>query len=244
LKKGLKVRTSHGSVEIHRCAGDLDLSNKLGGVLVREGDGDLFVETTFRPIVVTNIQGNVFARNKFGSVSLTGICGAVQVENSDGPVQIDDIQGAVTVDNHLGDIAVQEVGGDLRIQNTGSPMRITDILGETHIENRAGEIRAEKLGGNVIIRSREGDVILVLDEIRQNIYRLDTSFGIIRVNLPPKPSALISAETLYGTIDSDFPLEIKRAGSTQRAQGKLGQGKADIQLDAKNANIYLISSRR
>ena len=48
----------------------------------------------------------------------------------------------------------------------------------------------------------------------------------------------------YGTIDSDFPLEIKREGASQLARGKLGQGKANIQLDGRNTNIYLISSER
>ncbi len=244
LKKGLRARTSHGSLEIHRCAGDLDLANMLGQIVVTDADGDLSVETSFGPIIAANIHGNVFAGNKFGSVNVSGISGAVEVENSAGPVQIDHIKGSVTVDNYLGDIAVQDVGGDLRIHNAESPMRIADVLGETHIENSSGEIRAEKLSGNTVIQSRRGDVILILDEVHQNIYRLDTSFGIVRVNLPPRPSALISAETLYGTIDSDFPLEIKRVGAIQRAQGKLGQGKASIELDAKNANIYLISSQR
>ncbi|MCK4272713.1 hypothetical protein KAX22_08690, partial [bacterium] len=96
----------------------------------------------------------------------------------------------------------------------------------------------------VIIFNQNGDIELALDEIRQNLYRLDTSFGVVRLNFPPSPSATIRAQTFCGTIDSDFPLEITRVGTTQMARGKLGQGKTLIQLDAKNSNIYLISSKR
>jgi DUF4097 and DUF4098 domain-containing protein YvlB len=134
--------------------------------------------------------------------------------------------------------------GDLHVSNAGSPVSIADVMGQTHIENIKGGIRAEKLAGDVIILSRNGDIDLILDEIRQNLYRLDTAFGIVRVNLPSQPSAFISAEALYGTIDSDFPLEIKKDGAAQSARGKLGQGKANIQLDGENSNIYLISSGR
>jgi len=244
LTKGLKAKTSHGVLKIDDCCGDLFLSNRGGEVSVQMGDGDLHVETSFGPIVVRQVRGDVFASNKFGPVSIVEVSGSVQVENSAAPIEIADIGGEVTVNNHLGHVTVRRVAGDLKVGNTGSPVRIADVQGETHVENSRGEIWAEKLFGNTVILCQKGDVDLVLDEIRQNRYRLDTSFGIVRLNLPPRPSALISAETICGTIDSDFPLEIKRLGSTQLARGKLGQGMADIQLDARNSNIYLISSQR
>lgn len=244
LTKGLKASTSHGVLEIDECAGDLVLCNKQGEVIVKAGDGDLHVEASLGPIRVTEVRGDVYADNKFGPVSIGGVSGAVRVQNSAAPIEITDIDGHVTINSRLGQVTVRGVGGNLVVYNAGSPVRIVDVQGETHVENSGGQIWAEKLFGNVVILSQKGDVDLILDEIRQNRYQLDTSFGIVRVNLPPRPSALISAETLYGTIDSDFPLEFKRAGSTQLARGKLGQGKADIQLDARNANIYLISSER
>jgi hypothetical protein len=241
---GLKARTGHGTLEIARCAGDLELHNRQGEIIVMEADGDLHVETSFSPIVVAQIQGDVFASNRFGPVSITGVSGAVQVENSGALIEIADVGGQVTVRNRLGLVTVQGVAGNLMVDNAGSPVRIADVQGETHIENNRGEIRAEGLAGNVIIRSRNGDIHLALDDIQQNFYRLDNSFGVVRVNLPPSPSAIISAEALYGTIDSDFPLEIKREGANQLARGTLGQGKANIQLDGRNTNIYLISSKR
>lgn len=244
LLNGLRARTSHGCIEVQQCAGHLDLSNRQGEIVVTKGNGDLNVETSFGSIVVSQVQGNVFAINKFGLVSVKGICGAVHVENSAGPIEITDIDGDVSVNNHLGRVMVHGVKGNLTVDNAGSPVSIADVLGETHIESKKGEIRAEKLGGDVVILSQNGDVDLVLDEIRQNLYRLDTSYGVIRVNLPSRPSARICAEALYGTIDSDFPLEIKRVGSSQSARGKLGKGIANIQLDGKNSNIYLISSER
>ena len=141
-------------------------------------------------------------------------------------------------------MVVQGVAGDLSVDNSGSPVNIADVLGQTHIESKQGKICAEKLRGDVIIFNQNGDIDLALDEIRQNLYRLNTSFGVVRLNFPSSPSATIYAKTLCGTIDSDFPLEITRVGTTQMARGKLGQGKTLIQLDAKNSNIYLISSKR
>jgi len=244
LTKGLTARTRHGTLDIAQCSGNMEIFNRQGGVSVTEGDGDVRVETSFGPIVVMKVRGNVFAHNKFGSVSISGVSGSTQVENSAAFVEIADVGGQVTVHNRLGSVAIQRVGGNLMVDNQGSPVHIANIQGETHIENSRGEIRAEKLDGNVVIRSRNGDILLTLDDIRQNLYRLDNSFGVVRINLPAMPSAFISAEALYGTIDSDFPLEIKREGAIQMARGTLGQGNASIQLDGRNSNIYLISSKR
>jgi len=242
--KGLRARTSHGSLEIHQCAGDLELHNRQGPIIVTGGNGPLHAETSFGPIEASNIQGDVVASNEFSSLSLKEISGAVNVENIAGSIEVVNIDGDAWVKNHLGYVEVMGVMGDLHVSNSGSPVSIADVMGQTHIENTKGGIRAEKLAGDVIILSRNGDIELIIDEIRQNLYRLDTAFGVVRVNLPSKPSAFITAEALYGTIDSDFPLEIKKDGAAQWARGKLGQGKANIQLDANNSNIYLISSGR
>jgi hypothetical protein len=134
------------------------------------------------------------------------------------------------------------VKGDLMLTNTDSRVLIADVLGKTRIDNRRGEIRAQQLGDDVIISNEYGDVDLTLDQIRRKLYRLNSSFGVVRLNLPPNPSALISAQAQYGTIDSDFPLEITREGSVQFVRGKFGQGMITIQLDAEHSNIYLISS--
>jgi DUF4097 and DUF4098 domain-containing protein YvlB len=202
------------------------------------------VENSFNPISVSQFEGDVFAVNQYGDVNIQQTAGAVQVENSAGAVEAFDIGGDVTVINHLGQVLVQRVQGDLMLDNADSRVIIADILGETHIENRRGEIRAQDLRGDVIISNREGSVDLALDDIRNRLYRLDSIFGVVRLNLPPSPSALISAESRYGTIDSDFPLEITRAGPVQTARGKLGQGMATIYLDGQHSNIYLISSGR
>jgi hypothetical protein len=136
------------------------------------------------------------------------------------------------------------VTGDLTLDNTGSHVVIAGVLGQTNIVNRRGEIRARHLDGDVTISNQEGNVDLALEETRRGLYRLDSAFGVVRLNLPPDLSALISAESRDGTIDSDFPLEITRDGSGQFARGKLGQGLATIQLDGQHSNIYLISTGR
>jgi DUF4097 and DUF4098 domain-containing protein YvlB len=244
MTKGLRAKSSHGSLEVRECKGDLDLANRQGQIKVTQGEGMLSVETSFDPIFVAEFLGDVFASNKFGPVIIEGVCGSVQIENSAGLIKAVDIDGDVTVSNRLGQVVVQGVAGDLSVDNAGAPVNIAGVLGQTHIESKQGKICAEKLRGDVIIFNQNGDIDLALDEIRQNLYRLDTSFGVVRLNFPPSPSATIRAQTFCGTIDSDFPLEITRVGTTQMARGKLGQGKTLIQLDAKNSNIYLISSKR
>jgi DUF4097 and DUF4098 domain-containing protein YvlB len=241
---GLKARTCHGALVVRDCAGDLELTNRNGSISIQDSKGNLRAKTSFGPIIALRIQGDVHASNDFGDVTVREITGAAELKTSEGLIEIVGVDGDATVNNHLGQIIVQQVAGNLTVDNAGSPVRIAEVSGGTYIESRRGEVHAEKLGGDVVILNREGNVELALDEIHQRLYRLDSAHGIIRINLPSRPSAQITAETLYGTIDSDFPLEIKRVGSTQSATGKLGGGQATIQLDARNSNIYLISSGR
>jgi DUF4097 and DUF4098 domain-containing protein YvlB len=242
--RGLTARTRHGAMEIRECSGPLKLSNRDGTVSVSGGRGTLQVESSFHPISVAQFDGDVFATNQFGDIRVSQTGGDVQMENRAGAVEAFEIGGDVFLNNQLGQVLVRSVRGDLVLNNADSRVIVADILGETHIENRRGEIRAENLGDRVIIINREGDIDLALDDIREGSYRLDSSFGVVRLNLPVNLSALITAESRFGTIDSDFPLEISRAGDVQSAHGKLGQGAATIDLDAQHSNIYLISSGR
>jgi len=241
---GLKARNRYGDIVLHDCTGDLEMSNRHGVISVSGGRGRLWTENSFQPITVSHFAGDILAVNQFADISVSRSAGPVRAETSIGNIQALDIDGSVTVANRLGDVMVQRVMGDLMLTNTDSQVLIADVLGETRIENHRGEIHAEQLGGDVVITNERGDVDLALDQIRERLYRLNSTFGVIRLNLPPDPSALISAETQYGTIDSDFPLEITRDGSVQFARGKFGQGMATIQLDAEHSTIYLISTGR
>jgi DUF4097 and DUF4098 domain-containing protein YvlB len=242
--RGLTARTRHGAMDIRDCSGHLKLDNRDGTVSVSGGQGTLQVESSFHPISVRQFDGDVFAVNQFGDIRVGQTAGDVQMENRAGAVEAFEIGGDVILKNQLGQVLVRSVRGDLMLNNADSRVIVADILGETRIENRRGEVRAENLGEQVIIINREGDIDLALGDIRRGSYRLDSSFGVVRLNLPADPSALITAESRYGTIDSDFPLEILRTGELQSAHGKLGQGAATIDLDAQHSNIYLISSGR
>jgi hypothetical protein len=244
LTGGVKAHNRYGDITLQDCAGDLELSDRQGAISVSGGRGRLWAESSFQPITVSQFDGDVLAVNQFADISVNQSAGPVQMETSIGSIQASDIGGPVTVTNRLGEVMVQKIMGDLMLTNTDSRVIIADVLGKTRIENRRGEIRAKQLGGDVSISNERGDVDLALDQIRKKLYRLDSAFGVIRLNLPPNPSALISAEAQYGTIDSDLPLEITRDGAVQFARGKFGQGMITIQLDAEHSNIYLITNGR
>ena len=244
LTGGLKAQNRYGSITLLDCTGDLEVTNRHGAVSVTGGSGRLWMESSFQPMTVMQFNGDVLAVNQFADISVNQAAGPVQMETSIGSIRAADINGSVTVTNRLGEVMVQKVKGDLALTNTDSRVLITDVLGETRIDNRRGEVRAWQLGGDVVISNERGDVDLALDQIRENLYRLNSVFGVIRLNLPPDPSALISAEALYGTIDSDLPLEITQEGAVQFARGKFGQGMITIQLDTEHSNIYLISNER
>ncbi len=74
----------------------------------------------------------------------------------------------------------------------------------------------------------------------ENSIDLSSSLGLIEITLPDPSSCQLSANTSFGSIESDFEL-VKVSGGLggTTASGKLGKGQAKIVLNASNGSIRI-----
>lgn len=122
-----------------------------------------------------------------------------------------------------------------------------------------GGIEAGGLGADVVARTVNGDVKLstgglakattVNGSIQASMGRADwdgtmslnTVNGSITVHLPGGANTEVSASTVNGGMETDFPLTVKGRFSMKNMRGTIGSGGRELELETVNGSIHLKS---
>jgi DUF4097 and DUF4098 domain-containing protein YvlB len=69
--------------------------------------------------------------------------------------------------------------------------------------------------------------------------------GNLNVRMPAGLDAQVSMSTLSGSLDTDFPVEVKekRYGPGRSASGRVGEGTRQVKMSSVSGNISLRHSR-
>ena len=120
-----------------------------------------------------------------------------------------------------------------------------------------GDVTADSVAGNVAAHSVNGDVDIatrgyaegssVNGSVRAALGRADWSGtlefssvnGGVTVVLPANVAADVTASTVNGSIDTDFPLTVQGRFSSKHLRGTIGTGGRDLKLDTVNGSIRL-----
>jgi DUF4097 and DUF4098 domain-containing protein YvlB len=125
-----------------------------------------------------------------------------------------------------GDVSVRGVGGEIRASSASGTVKVADATGSVNASSASGDVEVELTrlegGGAMSFSSASGDV---------------------HVRLPSNIDAQVSMSTVSGSIETNFPIEVKtsRHGSGSRAQGQLGSGARTLKLSSASGNISLKS---
>lgn len=178
----------------------------------------LVVNEKFGDVEAEGIEGECKIVNKNGEIKALDIGGNVDIENSFGDIEVSGIGGKADITNNNGEISADNIGGSAVIVNHFGDININRVKGDITVENKNGRIEAEDVAGNAQIKNAFGDIYFKSQSINNgDIY----------------------AETKFGSIDCDKPLQIKKEGQDTVAQGRLGTGQYRIELITKNGRISI-----
>lgn len=178
----------------------------------------LIVNEKFGDVEAEGIEGECRIVNKNGEIKALNIGGNVDIENSFGDIEVSGIGGKADITNNNGEISADNIGGSAVIVNHFGDININRVKGDITVENKNGRIEAEDVAGNAQIKNAFGDIYFKSQSINNgDIY----------------------AETKFGSIDCDKPLQIKKEGQDTVAQGRLGTGQYRIELITKNGRISI-----
>ena len=237
----VNVRTNRlggGRIEVRRSAGtvsiavsgryrddDEDIDYRLTvpasmALDLRGSDTDVRVDGTTGEVNVDVHDGNVF---------VSGGSGRVSIRTDDGEIDAEELNGRVRLSSMDGDIILNGGSGDIEIDATDGAITLLDIEASTVVANTV-----------------DGDIWFdgVLEP--RGSYRLSTHDGDVTVQIPEDSDAQVRMARHDGDFVSDFPLTMRRWPMGRRVEFNLGDGSAELQIEAFDGDIELLhrGSRR
>jgi len=233
---------NRGAVRIRAAhvAGERILIERRGPVLVvgpRERPGPAtdvdfqLVVPRGMPVSLEGVRASVKVRDLEADVSIQTLAGEIAVLGGDGNHLLSSVQGPISVAGSRGRIEVSSVNGEIRLLET------------------TGRILAESVNGAVALRRVVSDSVEV-STVNGDLcydgafaatgrYRFRTHNGDIAVGLPERTGATVTLATYRGEIDSDFPLRVGEKGEHNRFKLRVGDGRAQLDLESFGGVIRL-----
>jgi len=126
---------------------------------------------------------------------------------------------------------VETVNGSVEVQGMTSEVTAETVNGSVKVLNSSGRVSATTVNGGITAELNridpEGDM------------KFETVNGSIKLILPEGAGADVAAETVNGSVSSDFPVTVRGKFGPKRMQGVLGQGGARIRMETVNGGINL-----
>lgn len=179
---------------------------------------------------------NLIANGSFGDVKAEGVEGECRIQNKNGEITASNIDGNVDIDNSFGDIEVNNIGGKAKIYNNNGEISANNIGDSAVIVNHFGDINIDRVKGDITVENKNGRI--EAEEVIGNA-QINNAFGDIYFKSSSSDNGDIYAETKFGSIECDKPLQIKKEGQDTVAQGRLGTGQYRIELITKNGRISI-----
>lgn len=132
---------------------------------------------------------------------------------------------------------------DTEIDLVNGSLRLTDLDGDIDVDLVNGSIKAKGLKGNSKISSVNGSVKVAYDAVPNSVERIDLESvnGSITLALPTDAQFTLDAETMHGSINTDFGLKADKNFFTgKNLKGEVGNGSIKINAESVNGGIDIL----
>jgi hypothetical protein len=141
-----------------------------------------------------------------------------------------------------GNIEVKGIKGTVHARSASGDVKIEDAAGAINASTASGEVQVKNVVGSVNARSASGNVEVELTRIEgaENM-SFSTASGDVHVKAPSNLDAFVEMTSSSGSINTDFPIEIRkrRYGSGASASGQLGTGSRTVHISSASGNVTL-----
>ena len=149
--------------------------------------------------------------------------------------RISTASGNIKAENVTGRLELHTASGDVTLQGVSGEVRAASASGSVRVREAAGTVNASTASGNV-------DVELARLEGTGDM-RFSSASGDVSVRLPSSLDARVDMSTASGSIETDFPIEVKkdRYSSGYTARGQLGGGSRLLKISSASGDVRLKS---
>lgn len=149
-----------------------------------------------------------------------------RISTASGNIKAEGVTGRLDLNTASGDVTLRGVSGEVRAASASGTVRVRDA---------AGTVNASTASGNV-------DVELARLEGTGDM-RFSSASGDVSVRLPSSLDARVDMSTASGSIETDFPIEVKKDqySSGYTAHGQLGSGSRSLKISSASGDVKLKS---
>jgi putative adhesin len=146
-------------------------------------------------------------------------------------VDVSTYSGEITVRGRFGATVARTQSGDIAVSEVSGPVQATTRNGDIDVETRSGPVTAETVSGDVtaVIHTlgAAGDI------------SLKTRSGDVEVKLPEVLNAEVSATTVNGRVETEYPVTMTGRINSRSLQATIGRGGRKIGLETVNGSIVI-----
>jgi DUF4097 and DUF4098 domain-containing protein YvlB len=190
---------------------------------------------------VANVEGDLLLDVGSAEVDVSGTKGNLTLDTGSGRVSVRDVTGDLNIDAGSGGLSLDRIKGTiLRLDSGSGGVQGSDIeVREFNADVGSGGLRMYRMkAADVTVETGSGGATL---ELLSNIDRLsvETGSGGVTVRAPATLSAEVDVETGSGGFQTDFEIVTRRV-SRNHVQGRIGDGKAQIRIEAGSGAVRLL----
>ncbi len=164
---------------------------------------------------------------------------SVTVSTATAPITADGLSGDVTLSSDTGQITVRNVAKvHVHVRGVTAPVKLSSINnGHVEITSSGGAVQLVDVSGpKVYVGTTSGNIAYRGDCSGGGDYSFTTHSGAIDVTLPETASFDVSARSVSGTVQNDFPLQEKfhtsfvpKSGSSFAGTSNSGSSSVELQ---------------
>lgn len=238
----LVVQNGNGAVSVTDARGNLSVSNRFAAVSVQRVGGNLSITSSNAAVSAIDVKGPTSITNSFASVTAQNIGGPTSIASTNGNVAANNISGDLEVNTRFGLVKVENVRGNLNVENSNGSVSASEIRGDAHVRTSYAPVFLKGIDGGVDVQDSNG--VIGVSGLRGgcNDITLKTTYSPIKISLASNANYNITAHTVYGSINTDFPVTVTSRSSSESSSsmtGTIGKGGCKMELTTSNAGITI-----
>ena len=172
---------------------------------------------------------------------------SVNIDSENGPIKIENMQSNITIDSDAGDVTVANSGnGNVQIQTVNAPITLSNLKNSrVNITTTDGAVHLNSVTGpKVSVETTNSAITYVGDFAGGGSYTLANHSGDIDVRVPSGASLDLTARSVKGSVNTDFPFQKPQHPTFQLMEGRafagtLNSGASSVDLRSFSGKIRI-----
>jgi DUF4097 and DUF4098 domain-containing protein YvlB len=151
----------------------------------------------------------------------------ISIDTGSGQVRVENLQGNVTVEADNANVDIVGVSnGAVQVQTVNGKVNLADVKQcRVQVSSTGGDVQLTSVfGPKVSVKTTSGNILFAGDFNGGGTYVLMNHSGDIEVRLPSNASIDLSARSVKGAVENDFPFQKNIHPSFQLSEGRAFAG--------------------